>query len=79
MRFKNIALTIALAGFALGFIDFQENILFWLGRPNGAVIFILYFISAFLEKFDSQDGTVAATQKSEVRAYGQQPAGSSRA
>ena len=50
MKIKNIALAISIAGFVIGFSDLRENIFFWLGRPVGAIGFIVFFICALLEK-----------------------------
>lgn len=50
MKIKNIALALSILGFAIGFSNLQENIYFWLGRPVGAIFFIVYFIFALLEK-----------------------------
>ena len=50
MKVKNIALTISILGFAIGFSELQENVLFWMGRPVGAIAFIVYFIFMVLEK-----------------------------
>ncbi|MDB6029393.1 MAG: hypothetical protein JWM68_5616 [Verrucomicrobiales bacterium] len=46
---KKIALTISILGFTVGFSDLQENIYFWLGRPVGAIAFIVFFIFMVLE------------------------------
>ena len=50
MKFKNIDLTISLIAFAIGFSDFQENMVLWLSRPVGAILLIVYFIFNLLEK-----------------------------
>ena len=50
MKIKNLALTISLVSFVIGFSDLQENLFFWLGRPVGAIAFICYFICMVLEK-----------------------------
>jgi hypothetical protein len=47
---KKIALTISVIAFAIGFSDLRENLLFWLGRPVGAIALIAYFIFMLLEK-----------------------------
>ena len=49
MNVKNIALVTSLAGFAVGFSDLQENIFFWMGRPVGAIAFIVFLTFALLE------------------------------
>ena len=58
---KNIALAISLIAFAIGFSDFRENMFFWMGRPVGAIAFIIFFIFALLEKeyalLDEQERT----------------------
>lgn len=50
MKMKYIALTISLVAFAVGFSDAQENMLFWLGRPIGAIAMVAFFIGTLLEK-----------------------------
>ena len=49
MKTKNILLTLSLAAFAIGFSDLQENMLFWAGRPVGALLFGMYLIMLVLE------------------------------
>ena len=60
MKTKYLLLTVSLLSFAIGFSDLQENIIFWLGRPVGAIAMIAYFILVLLEKeyalFDEGDG-----------------------
>ncbi len=60
MKTKSILLCVSLLAFAVGFSDLQENIVFWLGRPVGAIAFVAYFILMLLEKefalFDETDG-----------------------
>ncbi|MBA4147856.1 MAG: hypothetical protein H0X66_07040 [Verrucomicrobia bacterium] len=50
MKLRNTLLVISLIGFAVGFSDIQDNMLFWLGRPIGAIFAIVYFLFVFLEK-----------------------------
>jgi hypothetical protein len=67
MKLKNICLAISIIGFAIGFSDARENIFFYLGRPVGAVFFILFFIFMLLEneaaKFDQETAAVAKKTK----------------
>lgn len=60
-KIKNIALTISILGFAIGFSDLQENIFFWMAPPVGAVGFVTFFILTLLEKeyelLDEQERT----------------------
>lgn len=59
MKTKNILLTLSLAAFAIGFSDLHENMIFWSGRPVGAILFVLYMIFLVLEEpsalFDQQE------------------------
>jgi hypothetical protein len=59
MKLKNLLLTASLISFAIGFSDLQESMLFWLGRPFGAILFGLYLIALVLEEpsalFDKQE------------------------
>lgn len=70
MKTKHILLTIALVAFAIGFSDLQENIIFWLGRPVGAIVIIAYYIMVLLEKeyalFDEANGAKVSSS-SEIR------------
>ena len=58
---KNIALAVTIISFAIGFSDLQENVLFWVGRPTGAIFAIVYFLFVVLEKpfaeFDKENQT----------------------
>lgn len=49
MKTKNILLTVSLVAFAIGFSDLHENLLFWMGRPVGAILFGIYMIFLMLE------------------------------
>lgn len=49
-RTKKAALTISIAGIALGLSGLQENIFFWMSLPVGAIFFIVFMIFMFLEK-----------------------------
>ncbi|MFN7138915.1 MAG: hypothetical protein ACK4UN_06230 [Limisphaerales bacterium] len=80
MKVKNILLAVSLIGFAVGFSDYQENMLVWLGRPVGAIFAIAYFICVLLEKpfseFDAEQGTLckSATPKKDKVVGGNVPA-----
>lgn len=51
MTTKNrIFLTAAVIAFAIGMSDLAENIFFYMGRPVGAILFIVFMISQFLQK-----------------------------
>jgi hypothetical protein len=50
MKIKNIALTISSIGFAIGFSDAGESTFWYMGRPIGAIFFIVFFIFMLLEK-----------------------------
>lgn len=65
MSIKNIALAISIFGFVIGFSEIQENMFFWLGKPVGAIAFILYFICMVLEKeYAIMDTQTGAQEKS---------------
>jgi hypothetical protein len=50
MNVKNVLLGVSLASFLIGFSNLQENLFFWMGKPIGAIFFILYFILMVLER-----------------------------
>src|SRR5947208_813846 len=50
MKPKNIFLAASLAAFAVGFSDGGESTFWYMGRPVGAVLFVLFMIFMFLEK-----------------------------
>ncbi len=50
MRIKTILLTVSLVAFAIGFSDGGESTFWYMGRPLGAVFFILFFILTLLER-----------------------------
>lgn len=54
MKFQNIALTLSLIAFAIGFSDAQDNIWFYAGRPVGAILFAVYMVFAALEKVTAE-------------------------
>ena len=49
-KVKNIALTISLIAFAIGFSDGGESMFWYLGRPVGAILFAVFMIFMVLEK-----------------------------
>jgi hypothetical protein len=49
-KVKNIALTISLVAFAIGFSDGGESIFWYMGRPVGAILFAVFMIFTVLEK-----------------------------
>lgn len=61
MKLKNIFLTTALIAFAVGFSDVGESVFWYLSRPVGAILFMLFMIFTLLEKeaalFDDQNGS----------------------
>ena len=77
MKVKNIALTISILGFVIGFSDLQENILFWLGRPVGAIAFIVYFIYMVLEREYAVLDQQNREEKREIEAVTKKPSSKS--
>lgn len=61
MKLKNIFLTIGLIAFAIGFSDMGESVFWYLSRPVGAILFMLFMILNLLEKetalFDQQNSS----------------------
>jgi hypothetical protein len=49
-KIKNIALTISLVAFAVGFSDAGESMFWYMGRPMGAILFGVFLIFMVLEK-----------------------------
>ena len=49
-KVKNIALTIKLVAFGIGFSDAGESIFWFMGRPAGAILFCVFLILTLLEK-----------------------------
>ena len=49
-KVKNIALTVSLIAFAIGFSDGGESAFWYMGRPVGAILFAVFMIFTVLEK-----------------------------
>jgi hypothetical protein len=49
-KIKNIALTISLISFAVGFSGGGESMFWYMGRPVGAILFAVFMIFKVLEK-----------------------------
>jgi hypothetical protein len=47
---KNIAFTLSLVAFAIGFSDGGESMFWYMGRPVGAILFGIFMIFMVLEK-----------------------------
>ena len=45
-----IFLTVAIVAFVIGFSALAENMFFYMGRPVGAISFVLFMIFRFLQK-----------------------------
>jgi len=45
-----IFLTVAIVTFAIGASELGDNIFFYMGRPVGAIFFVLFMIFQFLQK-----------------------------
>lgn len=45
-----IFLALSIIAFAIGCADFAENILVYMGRPVGAIFFVLFMIFQFLKQ-----------------------------
>jgi len=60
-----IFLTVAIVAFVIGSSELGENMFFYMGRPLGAIFFVLFMIFQFLQKetalYDQQQQVVNAS------------------
>ena len=60
-----IFLTVAIVAFVIGSSELAENMFFYMGRPVGAIFFVLFMIFQFLDKetalYDEQQKAAMAT------------------
>ena len=60
-----IFLTVAIVAFVIGSSELGENMFFYMGRPVGAIFFVLFMIFQFLQKetalYDQQQQVVNAS------------------
>jgi hypothetical protein len=71
-KLKYVFLSLSAVEFAIGFSNARPNAFFYLGLPLGAILFILFLISQFLEKesalYDEQNRATDLVRQSSVRA-----------
>ena len=62
-----IFLTVAIVAFAIGASELGDNMFFYMGRPVGAIFFVLFMIFQFLQKetalYNQQHATPPAFAK----------------